>query len=438
MSDTTLWVAIVPDTPLSLGNATSNSNFIESAEFISGSALRGAVAEPLLAQVGTAHDRATCAAPDCPFCALFGDNHIQFGNAYLGDYAPVWPLPLTARSCKQFSGFTTDDPLVNAEQHHGVADMLFADLAYGMVADPAFRQRDLLQGSAPFWHPAHDPALRDKSDSCDFSFPSGTTCSHKLDRVAGTYQWRARPQRVAPTPIERHTHVGINRARNVAEDGLLFAQEQIDATRDQRAFFARIRVPDERVPALRQALQAVRFIGRGRSRGLGSVQVSVLDAPGYPDLRTRVTAFAAALQSALHPYTQHQSALRATFPGYFFSLTLRAPALVSDALGRTARFPTTAALGLAVPGHQIAAYARLDAVGGWDAAAGKPRRTQQALRTGSVLVYYVPPPTTLDELVNQLERLEENGIGSMRERGYGAVTVCANFHVAQARYAQGR
>lgn len=438
MSDETLWVAIVPDTPLSLGNATSNSNFIESAEFISGSALRGAVAEPLLTQVGTSHDRATCATHDCPFCILFGDNQIQFGNAYLGDYAPVWPLPLTARSCKQFSGFTTDDPLVNAEQHHGVVDMLFADLAYGMAADPAFRQRDLLQGSAPVWHPATDPALRDDLDVCGFHYSSGVTCPHKLDRIAGTYQWRARPQRVAPTPIERHTHVGINRARNVAEDGLLFAQEHIDATRDQRAFFARIRVPSERVPALRQALQAVRFIGRGRTRGLGSVRVSVIGAPHYPDMHTRVTAFATALQSALQPYTHHLPALRVAFPGYFFSLTLRTPTIVPDSLGQTARFPTTVALGMTFPGHQIAAYARLDTVGGWDAAAGKPRRTQQALRAGSVLVYYVPPPTTLNILIDSLEQLEADGIGHMRERGFGAITACANFHVAQARYAQGR
>lgn len=433
MRDETIWIAIIAETPLSLGTATSQSNFITSAEAIHGSVVRGAVAEALLQEVGNPHHRLQCSDDACPFCTLFGDNRIQFGNAYLGDYAPVWPLPLTARTCKQYSGFVTDDPLVNARRHHGVHDLLLADLAYGIAADPAFPQRDALVGDAPLWHPADDPPLRDELDTCGFDLGAGAACSHALDRAHGWYQWRARPQRVDPPPIERHTHVGINRARNVAEDGLLFAQEQIDLSQEQRAFFARIRVPAERADVLRSALERVQRIGRGRSRGLGAVQVRTIPAPSYADVATRVTAFAAGVGRALRPYARQLAQLPDTTPGVFFSLTLRAPAMVLDALGNAVRVPPPSALGLPFSSTPVAAYARMQDVGGWDAAAGKPRRTRQAVQAGSVFLYYTAAPTGVDDVVAGLTQLEQNGIGRWRERGYGALTVCADFHVMQAR-----
>jgi CRISPR-associated protein Csx10 len=224
--------------------------------------------------------------------------------------------------------------------------------------------------------------------------------------------------------------VGINRARGVAEDGLLFVQEIIEPAREGFAFYARVAVPQTEVDLLRPYLDGARYVvGRGRSRGLGAVEVAIRrEGASSPDLQTRLADFQRAARAVRRFYAEQDPRIGLDTAGTLFSLTLRSPAIF-ERYGRPLLVPTPAMLGLPPEVRLVRAWARPETVGGWNAAAGLPRRTRLAARAGGVYLFWVPPSVDRSALMDCLNRLEVEGIGRERARGYGQVTVCAPFHV---------
>ncbi len=440
MSKATEWVRrlirVTPHAPLLLGNQSGIGNFQETADFIPGNALRGAVAGRLLAQCtqeAYLEDHAHC--PDragCSFWQVFGAMEPRFGPANPGKFGPVWPLPLTARTCKRHPGW----PGSGKKAGHGIIDTLFADFVYDLISDPTFPQRTLLQpelGAA--WSAAWQPALRETYDACQFAAEGGPKCGQAMKPLPGQfYAWDGRPQPAYAFTRNRATHVGINRARGVAQDELLFTQDSLIKSADAFAFFAEVDVPAARQAALDEALLGRHFVGRGRSRGLGAVEITLENEPDFPSLASRLQDFSITAAAQLRPYRAQDGRVQTSLPGQLFSLTCRTPAILSDG-GRPLRVPQLSQLGLPDGVFFLRAWARAEVVGGWDGAARLPRRTQMAVRAGSVFLYFAPQSVDTTQLTAALARIEQDGIGEAqtRARGYGRVTVCAPFHVMMSR-----
>lgn len=428
MSIKVSYIRITPESPLLLGDRSGFGNFQETADFIPGSAVRGAVGGQLLSlctQPQFLHDHASCPDRDhCPFWQMFGQDEPLFGNVYPGKFGSVWPLPLTARSCKRYFGFSKgkDD-----SEHHGIYDVLFTDLAYGLISDPLFPERKLIQpGLGNDWcrPEARSPHAYIKTGNCP-------VCQNTMQYRTTYYAWKDHPQPADKLSVSRATHVGINRARSVAEDEILFTQETILPDSGGSAFFGQVAVHQDKQEALLEALRGTHFVGRGRSRGYGEVQISMENLPKYPSLESRLTDFQLTASAALKPYHELDARVTVQLPGQLFSLTLRSPALLSER-GRPYRTPSVKMLGLPDDVKLLRAWARMEQSGGWDGAARLPRRTRQAVQAGSVFLYYAPNSVSREELIEQLAELENVGIGDDRERGYGVVTVCAHFHADRA------
>jgi CRISPR-associated protein Csx10 len=410
-----MWLRIMPQTPLHLGDQTSISNVQESLDYIPGSSLRGAIAAGLLKQ------------GDSVFSQLFdAEEEPYFGNAYFAGLAPVYPFPLTARTCKRYSGLS-DGTMAENRMHHGVIDILLADFAYDLISDPQFPHRSSLQPNQPDWRPHVLPGTRGESDYCQSEVESGR-CNGPMAVATGYYAWDSGPLKVHAPVITRTTHVGINRARGVAQDQLLFTEERLLAHESSQSLFACVSVPESKIDVLRNAINGTHYVGRGRSRGNGRIVIQEEVSVSAPELAERLQTFQQAIRAALRPYREVDSRVQIDLPGTLFSVTLASPAILHQA-GRPLRIPTPASLGLPAAGIEcIRAWARTEVVGGWDSAAGLPRRRAMATRAGSVFLFWAPPEVNTAQLSAALLGCERNGVGDERERGYGQLVVCAPFH----------
>lgn len=421
-----LLVAIQPHSPLLLGTRSGSSNFQETADFIAGSVLRGAVAERLIEQCLQTHgisNHDDCPDPaTCPYNQLFGGVEPHFGNAYpAANVGPSWPLPLSARTCKQHGGWTQ----LSKKPGHGIFDGMLADFAYELVSDPLFSHRSLLQpGLSETWSPTWQSSVRTGQDRCP-------VCGEQLEPVKNRnhryYVWQDGPQPVKPPAKPRAVHVGINRARGVAEDALLFTQESLVYENENETFYAEVTVPTSKKEALADVLFDTFAIGRGRSRGQGQVEMSEGTRTAYEDVAKRLRTFQTAVSRHLKPYREVDDRIQLSLPGKLFSLTLRSPAIFTTA-GMPLSAPEPASLGLPTGTVLVRSWARTEQVGGWHSAARLPRRTELAVQAGSVFLYFTPNQEDDDSLAATLSRIEEQGIGQERARGYGQVTACAVIH----------
>ena len=433
MTRETCLLAVRPESSLLFGDESGTGNYEKTADYIPGAVLRGAIGKKLLeascTQPDHKHDHAGC--PDRETCAFwhvfFGENPPIFGNAYVAPRGWGFPFPVTARTCKLYPGYRTED---NPEGH-GVFDRLIPQFVYDLVSDPRFPHReDLLRELGQQWAqlpPYSEPKCMDPG------------CEASVVAAEGYYlSDDGTPVYVSQPTVSRATHVGINRSRGVAEEDLLFTLETIEAE-GQIEFRARLTYDGTYADDLSTVLdldgEIVPFsIGRGRSRGLGEVTLTVDPAPYFPDLEDRLDDFNAEVRDAVAPYHEADQRVAEQFPVRFFSLTLRAPAILATESGLPALWPDLSPFKLAAA-KPVRAWARTTTIGGWDAAAGLPRTNHQAVEAGSVFLFYLSEGIIEDEaagesLRGRLERLEQVGLGAERERGYGQVTVCAPFHYA--------
>lgn len=435
----TVWIKIVPETPLLLGDQSGIGTFQETSDYIPGAAIRGAVAGRLLEQCtqpSYLNHHVLCPDKDqCPFWQVFGQDEPYFSSAYPGGLAPTYPIPLTARSCKHFPGFSSGE---QDKKHHGVVDTLLAEFAYGVVGDVGYTARPQLQpelgtewGLEATWHPDRFKPYR----VCPVCAKNGLA-EQRLKPLPGYYHYNPQGQfyQADRFPTATKTHVGINRARAVAEDALLFTQKSLQP--EGLAFVGRVSIRPHEVAVIKEAVNHHYVVGRGRSRGYGQVKFRTTSTPVYPSVGQRLELFQETAGAALYPYQQIDRRVQTAIPGHLFSITLRSPALLHR-FGQPIRFPEAADLGLPQEIVALQAWARMETVGGWDNAAQLPRRTQLAVRAGSVFLYYAPATLTYDALMVHLEQLENEGIGEERERGFGEIGVCEQFHLSLAQFHSG-
>ncbi len=435
MTEKTCQLTVRLKSPLLVGDESGIGNYEQTADYIPGAALRGAIGARLLqacphpSQSPHRRHHANCPKRNtCDFWQVFGAEHPpRFGNAYPATRGQGFPFPATARTCKYNPGYPHEG---GNRKNHGVFDTLMGQFVYDLVSDLRFPHRvDLLPNLSK--HRGNLPLHYD---------PRCPECRAPVKPATGYYLVDNETPGYTPQPtVARATHVGINRARGVAEDALLFTLETIEPDPyGQTVFRARLTYDNAYANALSTVLDlnggtVEDFIGCGRSRGLGHVTLTTVSEPAQPSIADRLLEFAKLLRQTLQPYHSHDARVPEHLSGTLFGLTLRAPALLTAQDGTPTLWPDLKPFKLGAA-WALRAWARTTVVGGWNTASSLPRPTQQAVEPGAVYLFYMPTGVMEQQVLeDRLEKLEHDGLGTERERGYGQVTVCAPFHYAQVK-----
>lgn len=369
--------------------------------------------------------------------ALFlGEDAPRFGFLYplpsaeeeasqgLGDAWP-FPPPVTAHSCKYHPGYGTAD---GRASEHGVVDVLLE------------RIRECI----------------DHTKRPELKCPR---CSEQMQRFQNLSFMRrlapeGAPYRFAETtvPARYLTRVAIDRRTSRASEHLLYTLQVLEPA--GYSFGGELRASEEQVEALARQLAQIPMaddpegdegpmalrvrlrIGSARARGLGEAWLTLRkSADVLGSVEERLDRFQPrGLPDGSRP--------RGVAPGerldprhLYFSLTLRAPAIVRSRHGT----PTMevdgavlAAYGLQVPRGlewlQEASFVEPSVASGWSLAWSLPKPTGPALAAGSVLTYRVPAEER-EAVVAFLKALESQGLGERVKEGFGEIIACFPFHV---------
>jgi len=377
--------------PLGMGE------YLLTQRHIPGSVLRGVLAEVLIHRYGLRP------GPGSEFNRLFeGPEAVRFEPAYPAT-ALGWgyPFPLTARRCKTHGGFPRlDTDPAERERYHGAFDILVNRIVF---------EEQLAAGPVPF-----------------IEKPLCPHCWGGVEPAQGVYTWDADenlPGVASDVRLMRHTHTAINRARGVAEDGMLYTVETMEPGTLLRGC---VWVEAGQVERVREALSEIKRLGRGVSRGRGRVTIEPLPQESDGDTLARLRALNQLIEEERAMYARLTGWTASPADGIYFTLDLLSPAIFED--GATATLEP-GELGLPFEADLVRRFVAPETVGGWWRAAGLPHPTALAAKAGSVYLYRAPPDVDMEDLSRALDALRARGIGHRRERGYGAVLPCAPFHL---------
>ncbi len=365
--------------PVTLHRTRTGVQFVETLDYIPGTALRGALAEAYLAGQGTVDDS---------FRALFISDQVQYGD--------LWPalegkqtvfLPATAQGCKR----------------------------YGLKHQKSFRDSLL-----DVWNSSDD------TKTCP-------ECGGSLDRVSG-YLCGLSPVEPLSARSRLRVSTSIERSTGTIAREMLFTQYTLTAQRISEdkvplLFQGTVRLFD---PTLQDKLvhllsaNPTLFLGAGRSRGLGQVEVKAWsEASGPEPLVERWNHFNAAARQAGGDDSKR-----------YFSLTLLSHLALRNDLLRPV-------LGEITPQHfglpeevtwvrypdsdRPVLFLSAITVPGWNAALGLPKPDTVALMRGSVLLGQCDA-TQEQAVLSRLTQMESEGVGERRNEGFGRVAVCYPIH----------
>lgn len=370
MSRTRYVVRFENDSPLLVGTAQALGNYRRSGEIVPGRTWRGALARVIQGEDPTL------------FEALFGvlpEDQASFGPLVLGTDELSRPNPPTLFACK-YEG-----------EDHGTFDTLIRQFAFETSA-----------------HPANGTLIPSQIDEL--------RCP-QCDAPAEPYQAiSTAPQRVSTT------HVGINRARRTAEPGILYVREGIHAQLGQY-YYGWIDVPDALIEPFNTAFIDDRIlrVGANRSRGMGLLRLKLFEPLSIEPLEARVKKFNLHLAGTLNRYRKqtgvdYESCAHAAQYRYF-TIDLRSEAILRQD-GLPARDPDLQGIGAVIERRWL----EWRTLGGWHTAANLPRRSQLGVM-GTYLCRFESDPD-----FETLALLEQEGIGVMREQGFGQITICDPIH----------
>ncbi len=399
-----MWLKLEPKEPLIMGEVRAGSQFLTGQTCIPGRVLRGAWAE-WLARQGMGDDQ-----------ILDLVNRIRIGNFYP---AAEWrslryalPLPISAMSCKQEGGFSTE-PSLPGRRGHGVLDVLLAHLAYHRL------EKQGAQFPLPF------------SLVCE-------QCNGRVEAYGGfyaVYRDGNTDRYVSFRPkFQAQTKVALSRYRRASVEGMLYTASalspKVDTPSEEHGsspltFVGRIYGYDgDALISLREALSGV-ALGALHTRGYGRVEVKEAEAD-LPPLRERFRAFNQILKTRwqdLQRLAVNAAGLPQEPAGLYFTVDLLAPGVFQDQ-GVPTLVPTLSILGQEL--RPIFWMARPDMASGWSTAWGLPKLTNLAARMGSVYVFQWDGAE--QDLIPALKTLEEQGVGERRDEGFGECLVCHPFH----------
>jgi CRISPR-associated protein Csx10 len=393
----------------------------DSAGYISGSALIGSLANVYRLYHQESREE---------FEQLFLSGQVQYPDLYPASFkgkearqpgsSPVYALPMTAQSCKRFTGFFHDQ---EDDPPHGVRDALldWATFELGRLAN--VEMAALLESLKP-----QKQCLR---------------CGKPMERFTGYYRNSnedGRPVERARVDTRLQTHTGIDRDTGTVQEGILYNRRVFN---EHTQFWGMVKLPEHLTAPLQQFIDDVGQsglvrVGTGRTRGLGKAHLSMepmrdgqysLDA-----FKKNLERFNTALRE--HAEGAYSENFATQLQPFYFALTLHAPVILRDELLRyrgTIDEKTLARLpGMpddsANPFSLIYQAASTKRVTGWNELWGTPRMNEYAIDTGSVFLFASSVELNND-LLHALFDLEENGIGQRRGEGFGRVRVSDPFHL---------
>lgn len=365
--------------PLALHRSRSSVQYVETLDYIPGTTLRGALAEAYLAEHGT---------PDDVFQALFLSDRVFYGDLWpaLSDRSTVL-IPATAQACKR----------------------------YGLTHKASFRDSLL-------------DALPEEQGEIMCS-----QCTEPLDRVTG-YLRMADPIEPLSVRCRLRVNTAIDRGTGSVAREMLFTRHTLVSKRkgdDGGELFFRgpIGLAD---PGLQSELSPLLaagshlFLGAGRSRGLGEVEVVEWkrNSPGET------------LEERWRLFNETAKQAGGDADKRYFSLTLPSHLALRNNLLR----PVLEEIGhhhFGLPdGVEWVRYQDSDqpvrflntvTVPGWNAAQGLPKPDTVALARGSVLFFQCD--ASLEEAVcARLSEIEAEGFGDRCNEGFGRVVACYPIH----------
>ncbi|HLB49397.1 MAG TPA: type III-B CRISPR module-associated Cmr3 family protein [Anaerolineales bacterium] len=443
--------------PLLAGTWKPNTNVLETLGYLPGAALRGALVDALTSDWTPERKKAPHPeqCPDRKTCSLcrvlfpLEAAEPRFGDCYpaLADDEPQ-ALPATARTCKRYPGFLRpEDP----EGGHGIFDALIRQAAFESAVNDSDRP-------LPYLYEPH----------CQ-------VCGEGVDAppVAHYARFDENTFYSASAVEQRLSRTAINRARWAAQDEQLYTLSllsekmstgliskhggRIEYVQSVTILKGTVRVADGREETMKVALQSMRWVGAGRSRGLGECNVTAKVVPEVNNRLEGLGDFAAQAEAnkferpettntligRLQEFNRLLQSERAfwmqlgvpVLPGqWYFSVDLLADAILRDNGAPTLQL-TPEMIGITGDGKPLVKHT-LSAVNrtyrsGWSGAKGLPRPVKLAAARGGVYLFAVEAgdATTMRKLVERLAELEAEGIGEERERGCGRLIICAPFHL---------
>ncbi|MCA9071074.1 MAG: hypothetical protein KDA84_19235 [Planctomycetaceae bacterium] len=427
------------ESPLTI-KRSRQSNRSQGAAGIAGTVLRGGLAQLYLQQHGKA---------DAGFRQLFGEEgHCRFGPL---DPAPQ-VNPRSALSCKRRPGF---DPSTD----HGVVDGLWYRLGQEWLLTPGGTTLLERQSTLPWTH-------------CQGPRKSAGRCGQPLQPLGSRFRVSRKDAWGCKTPEEERSlnaHVGIDRVTQTAAQAIFYTIDAFKPTAQEQPFCGWIEVDEETLPLLKDLLHQSRplrevmaqpqpsgpttegqvFLGHARTRGYGQVRLILGNAIDRGPDRNSWLAWNHECLDFLRAAPFSQTELDAE-QDFFFSLMFPTGAILVDRWLRATLDPHEMLPWLPPMGEwgapgpvqsfgagQLRFYTAVtehELVRGWNAAHGLPKGDDWATTRGAVYAYHFRGPTDdRDQLMNQLETLQTQGIGLRRNEGYGTVVVSDDFHRQFAR-----
>lgn len=417
-------LTITAQAPISIGRQKFGS-ISETEHYISGAAIRGAIAAYLLRQTG--HTQTDLSTQGGDFQALFLDQQAAiFCNAYpaiskISDRQsqcveePVFVLPATTVSSKNNPGFKQAN-----NDKGGVFDTLidrFCADQYGYPYDPSCpKDQSRVEPYSGFYSKCPD-------SKAEHSYRSHSVSTRFLTRV------------------------GINRRRATAQDALLYSIEALNesflhdsddrfqhweyvAYRGQMVVFDDA-LADKLMQMINRHVEEFR-IGGSTSRGLGKVKLRVAWAKEVPTVSDRINAFNDTFQKRWQGWENLFGGQAIKKERSFFTLNLQADAILTDCWRRTtvitpAMLKTFVGLPANLDLQLHATYSSYDYRGGWNAALGLMKDIELVTNKGAVYLFSFPVDRQADWLP-KLAELENQGVGDRTAEGFGQVQICNEFH----------
>ena len=399
----------------------TTSGFIDTLDYIPGTALRGATAARYFRDFGDAADR--------QFQEIFVNSGVLFANLYPVKYAAnSRALPTTAYACKAH------------EEDHDITDILTRASALN-ISDNVINQ-----------------TLLDQITLCRI-------CGRPSHGLSGFYEKKSESS-TKYDKVEVHKrhlmHVGINREKQTAEDGFLYAQQVINEKwREKKAGPKKESAPEKEAgrekndPKFKPQMFSgdlivdqthadflmdellsrgtTLFIGESRTRGLGRLQIHDCDVT-ESDTEDVVSGRIEKLNTMLEHHNGGSNKRKC------FALTLQSDAILTDTFMRPKSQPGAddirRALGDGPHSDLIAddalklkySNAAWRIVHSWNMASGYPKPDDIAIKMGSVFLFEISSGNAGD-FASLLTSLQERGIGKRRNEGFGRVKVCDPFHL---------
>lgn len=399
----------IPQSPLHLSDRHGAGNHADTLHYLPGTAVRGAMAAiylnraDLQQRVAKRLESLGWSFADY-FRWLFLSEQVRFPNLYPHRNSPSFVIPLSALSCKRFTGFVDETGIA---EPHGIVDAL----------------------------------LNESSDlRCSANPRRKPICGAPMEPIQGFYEssdGRVHGARRVSVGRRVLARTAVENATEVVRPGMLYSLEALEEAGGDYPIFSGVLLAD--APAtmtsehqadliellgeeLRRDGLANLHLGAARTRGLGSVQIEIpyVEVATLPPLEDRFER----LQEVWRQVRSTETAQTV------FTLTLNADAIVLDILWRYRSLLDVQTLAREVPGmspcHLRRCFTQTRIVSGWNSAHRLPKEDELAIIKGAAFLY----TTTADRetVLTWLHQVEEDGIGERRSEGFGRIIVCHPFH----------